>query len=265
MQKSAKVIETINKLNISNNEIFYTREGKIYWYSPDLEHSVLVPGATKEFNIYVHNNKLYYNNSVKFVEFNAITCITRELCDRIIDISNVEFEYPYFTTHNTFINVETGVVLASPEMLKMVKIHKNDLVAVVNITSMNDKGGKNAVEYTITLHDVTGFKKLYTSEVKKTTTSIRTHPDDNRYMALVDVCRDTRVRFINSNTVVIDNDLIKVREKSATKPRCAVCHKKLTVCGVAMPCKHHSFHYECIGTKCPECGVDVTDKINTAI
>lgn len=274
MQKSAKELATFENMRVFNREVFHTKgEGKseeVYWYSMDMEQSFLIPGirSFQEY-IYVHNFKVYYNTANKFVELEVLTGKTRELCDIITTLNEAQFEYPYMIALNTFINVETGVVLTSRETLKRVRSRGHGLVAAVNITSMtlNPSNNKNNTQFTVNLYNLSDFKLLYTSPLRCITTPQYESADTTRDAALIDAANSVSVIIINENAVRIGNSIIKVREKTTTKPKCKVCHKKLAKCGVVLPCKHCSFHYECIGdigSKCPQCDGTVADKINIA-
>jgi hypothetical protein len=274
MQKSAKELATFENMRVFNREVFHTKgEGKseeVYWYSMDMEQSFLIPGI-RSFHeyIYVHNFKVYYNTADKFVELEVLTGKTRELCDTITSLNEAQFEYPYMIARCTFINVETGVILASRNALKRVRAHGHGLAVVVNITSMtlNPSNNKNNTQFTVSLHNLSDFKVLYTSQPRCITTPQYESVDTTRNTALIDAANSVPASIINENAVRIGNSIIKVREKTTTKPKCKVCHKKLVKCGVVLPCKHCSFHYECIGdigSKCPQCDGTIADKINTA-
>lgn len=268
MQKSAKVIAKFDNVYVRGGEVFHKKDADTYWYSMDMEQSFLVPGLESTHEAYVHNFKIYYNaNKSKFVELNVLTGETRELCDRIMNLYESKFEYPYMITPNTFMNVETGVILATRDIVKKVKTYDHGLVVVANIIGTTPDGNKNKVDYNVSLHNMSDFKVLYTGQPRNVKSTLYLNQNTNRSMALNDVIARVDATIIDKHTVCIDGELIKVREKTTEKPRCVVCHKKLTKCGVVLPCKHCAFHYECIGdigSKCPQCDGHVADKINTA-
>jgi hypothetical protein len=271
MQKSAKAIATFDDNTVWNGEIFHRKDKEVkevYWYSLDMEQSFLIPGYTWHNRIVVNDNKLYYTDRRDhLIEFNAITGETRTLCDFNVDLFGVKMEYPYLYGTGVFVNVETGKVLASYGELKGVVCHGHGIAVVVKVTDITPVDGYNRVEYVTSVHDLSNFNELYVSEPRKTRSLINVIADLNKSGAIHNAGNQVKVNILSGNYVKIDNELIKVREKTTTKPKCKVCHKKLTKCGVVLPCKHCTFHYDCIGdigSKCPQCDGNITDKINTA-
>lgn len=269
MPKSCKVIASIgNEKSVKGNVIIYKKDDTVHLYDLDLEKHFYISGvAGYPGDIFVHNHKVYYNDDKgRFVEHNLLTDVLRILHNKIDYLYDAKFNYPYLYTSDIFLNVENGNILAAPELIKKVKCHDNDFAIVLNITKMTPKdNGYHNVEYTATLHDLTdNCKLLYTSPVKKVNSVKGASADGDRANALRAARDDISTKIVSPSIVIIDGEVIKVREKVAEKPRCLVCHKKITSRGLVIPCKHHNFHYECIGDKCPECSGDIADKVSIA-
>jgi len=265
MQKSAKLVKTFTGICVHKGEIFHKKDDDVYWYSADMEQSFRVPNSKISDTIYVRNYKLYYVAESGLVEFNTLTGEICGLCSDVNNFYGSKFKYPYLYTRDTFINVETGAILASRNTMKMVMAHGSGLAVVINVTNVARVDDDNKADYTLSLHTLEDFKTLYTSPQYSNKT--RWYANSDIKDTLPNICRSTSVDIINDHTVRIGDDIIKVREKSTTKPRCVVCHKKLAKCGVVLPCKHCAFHYECIGDiggNCPQCSGTIADKINTA-
>ena len=265
MQKSAKLVKTFTGICVHKGEIFHKVDDDMYWYSADMEQSFRIPGAKIGDIVYVHNFKLYYVKESGLVEFNTLTGEICGLCSDVNKFYSSKFEYPYLYTRDIFINVETGAILASQNTMKMVMAHGSGLAVVVNVTNITRVDDDNKADYTLSLHTLEDFKTLYTSPQYLNKT--RWYANYDIKDTFLSVCRNTSVDIINDHTVRIGNDIIKVREKSTTKPICVVCHKKLSKCGVVLPCEHCTFHYDCIGdigSKCPQCSNIITKKIKTA-